>query len=259
MMKVLYAIGEGSTNGYREFRWSLRSLEKYARGADGEVNVEPVVVGYAPDWFAGDVLKMDDPTRRKTRNLGAKVCAACREGLVQGEFLFSADDHFLTRPRDFDTAPQYWKNPILLSREGAREKDGINNFSVSLYLAREALFAHGLPAMDFSQHFNTYFHADDWRLVEQMSEYALGLPDGDVGANFHSLFANAWLIHNCGKRRLVHRQDRKFPRDTPDLMQPGRADKFAGFSINDNAFAVEGFSRWMDERYPTRSRWEREP
>lgn len=257
MMKILYVMGEGSTNGNIEFRWSLRSLEKYARGADGKVNVEPVVVGYAPDWFCGEVLKMSDPCKRKTRNMGAKVIAACRAGLVEGEFLFSADDHFLTRPRDFDTAPQYWKNPMLIARDNMPEKS--NNFDVSRYLAREALLAHGMPAMDFSQHFNTFFHADDWQLVEDLSNYALTLQDGDVGANFHSLFANAWLLHNCGKRKLVWRMDRKFPRDTLDLMQQGRADKLAGFSINDNAFAVAGFRKWMDERYSVRSRWERTP
>lgn len=255
MIKILYAIGSGSVNDNQEFRWSLRSLEKYAHGADGKVNVKPVVVGNAPDWFTGDSIKMDDPYNRKTRNLCAKVMAGCREGLVAGEFMFSADDHFLTRPIDFDLAPQYWKNPMLLGRKELTPRS--NNFSMSLVLARETLLAHGMPAMDFSQHFNTYFHADDWQLIERLDKYALALADGDVGANFHSLFANAWLLRNCGKRPLVWRQDRKYPRDTLDIMNAGRADKIAGFSINDNAFAMPGFRRWMDERYAQKSRWEK--
>lgn len=257
MTKVLYAIGNGGADGlWREFRWSLRSLEMYARGADGRVNVEPVVVGVAPDWFAGDTLAMDDPTDRTQRNMGAKVIAACGAGLVKGEFLFSADDHFLTRPRDFDTAPQYWKNTMLISRDDKRVKGG-NNFQVSLYLAREVLLDHGMPAMDFSQHFNTFFHADDAGLVERLMVRSLSLPDGDVGANFHSLFANAWLLRNCGSRKLVWRQDRKYPSDTPDLMKPGRTDLFAGFSISDAAFGQRGFEKWMDAKYSVKSRWER--
>lgn len=258
MMRILYAMGEdgGYEGKWREFRWSLRSLEMYARGSDGEVNVEPVVVGCAPPWFKGQVLAMKDPCQRKTRNLGAKVVAACRAGLVESEFMFSADDHFLTRPRDFETAPQYWKNPMLVSREDAKKRGDGNNFTVSLYLAREVLLAHGMPAMDFSQHFNTYFHASDWRLVRELSNAALKLPDGDVGANFHSLFANAWLLRNKGKRPLVWKQDRKYPRDTPDLMEPRRTDRLAGFSINDNAFKMRGFEAWMDAKYSARSRWE---
>jgi hypothetical protein len=257
MTKVLYVMGaDGGCDGrWREFRWSLRSLEMYARGADGEVNVVPVVVGAAPDWFTGDVMKVDDPCERKTRNMGAKVIAACKAGLVEGEFLFSADDHFLTRPRDFDTAPQYWKNAILRSREECKGKG--NNFGVSLYLARETLLKHGYPAMDFSQHFNTFFHANDWRVAKDLMKYSLTLKDGNVGANFHSIFANMWLVRNKGKRPLVWRPDRKYPNDTPDLMEAGRTDRFAGFSINDGAFKVKGFEAWMNAKYSAKSRWEK--
>lgn len=255
MIKVLYVIGNGGVGGkWREFRWSLRSLEMYARGADNKVNVEPVVVGCAPDWFKGDVLKMDDPLDRVQRNMAAKMIAACKTGLVKGEFLFSADDHFMTRPRDFDIAPQYWKNPILMSREKAAKND---KFQMSICLARETLLEHGMPAMDFSQHFNTFFNADDAGLVEDLMAYSLTLPNGTTGANVHSLFANAWLLTNCGRRKLVWRQDRKYPADTPDLMEPKRTDRFAGFSISDGAFGVRGFEAWMNNKYSTKSRWEK--
>lgn len=252
MTKVLYVIGSGGYEGkWREFRWSLRSLEMYARGADGKVNVEPVVVGVAPDWFAGDVLTMKDPTERAQINMGAKIAAACMSRLVSGEFLLSADDHFLTRPRDFDTAPQYWRRPILVPRGTSG-----NNFTMSLVLARETLLHFGLPAMDFSQHFNTFIHADDWEFVADMEDYALTLEGGDVGANVHSLYANAWLLRNRGTRSLVWKRDRKYPTDTQDLMEPGRTDMLAGFSIDDKAFMAQGFEAWMDAKYSAKSRWE---
>ena len=93
--KILYIVGTGSKNCDWELRWSLRSLDKYALD-----DVEPVVVGNVPEWFAGDALPCSDKFDRKEKNINRKIMKAIEAKLVEGEFQISADDHFWIRPTE---------------------------------------------------------------------------------------------------------------------------------------------------------------
>ena len=259
MIKILYVIGDSGYKGkWREFRWSLRSLEKYAKGSDGKVNIEPVVVGIAPSWFRGDVLPLEEPEgESKTRRIANKVIAACKTELVTGEFMFSADDHFLTSDIDFTKAPQFYKRSEL---PDALPYFGIHTeYMDSLIAARHILLGRKMPIIDFSQHFNTFFHADDWPLVATMERESAWIIEGWAGANFHPLFGNAWVMRNKGSaaRKLEWRLDRKFPSDTKSLMTGGYVGYISGFSIGDEAFEEEGFEDWMNALYNVKSRWEK--
>lgn len=252
---ILYVLGEGSTHDDVEFRWSLRSLEAHAKDIYGEVNVVPKVAGRAPDWFAGEALPVADLTRRAQYNMAHKIAAACRAGLVEGEFMMSADDHFLTRDVDFARAPQYWKNPMLKPYDGKG-----NNFHKGIGLARDVLLVAGLPAMDFSQHFNVYMHAADADRATELMERASLLPNGEVGANAASVFGNLWVVRNAASERprpLLWRRDVKYPADLRDTLTKGDAERHLGFSISDAAFDEPGFVDWMNERYKEKSRWEK--
>lgn len=253
---ILYVVGDGSAHGDAELRWSLRSLEAHAKSAFGEVNVVPKVVGRAPEWFLGPVLPVRDLTCRKQYNMAHKIVEACRAGFVDGEFLMSADDHFLLRDLDFVRAPQFWKNPMLRPYDGKG-----NNFHRGIGLARDVLLMNGLPAVDFSQHFNTFMHSGDAERAADLMERASYLPNGEVGANAASVFGNLWLVRNAVSaqpRPLVWKKDVKYPDDLRDELMKGGADRRFGFSISDAAFDEPGFVDWMDARYPARSRWEAE-
>lgn len=253
---ILYVLGEGSTHDDMELRWSLRSLEKHAKNVFGDVNVVPKVVGRAPDWFAGPVLEVEDLTCRKQYNIAHKVVEACRAGFVEGEFLLSADDHFLTRDIDFVRAPQYWRNPMLKPYDGKG-----NNFHKGIGLARDVLLLNGLPAMDFSQHFNTYMHSADAERAAKLMEHASLLPNGEVGANLWAVMGNLWLARNAAAERprpLIWRRDLKYPADLKDTLMKGDAERHLGFSISDDAFSEPGFVDWMNEKYKEASRWEKQ-
>lgn len=254
-MDILYVVGDGSKHGDIELRWSLRSLEAHAKNVYGDVNVVPKVVGRAPEWFAGDALPVADLTVRNQYNMAHKIAEACRAGLVKGEFMMSADDHFLTRDVDFTRAPQYWKNPMLKAYDGKG-----NNFHKGIGLARDVLLVAGLPAMDFSQHFNTYMHSADAERATELMENASLLPNGEVGANAASVFGNLWVVRNAASahpRPLIWRRDIKFPFDLKDTLLKGGAEKHLGFSISDDAFDEPGFTDWMNRKYKEKSRWEK--
>lgn len=95
---LVYVVRSGENE---ELRYSLRSVDRYAKGLFGDV----WVVGTGlPDWLTGvRVIPVRDGSD-KHETMRRKILAACREQGVSDTFLLMNDDYFLTRKIDrFET------------------------------------------------------------------------------------------------------------------------------------------------------------
>lgn len=95
-----------------EFRWSLRSIDRYGKNID-----RIFVVGWCPDWLSDDIIKIPyesnvDPNDEiaKNWNIAKKLLFAAENSDISEEFLVSMDDHFYVTETDFDNYPYYASN-----------------------------------------------------------------------------------------------------------------------------------------------------
>lgn len=119
-MDILYIIGNGNSKcNNKELRYSLRSIDKYGKGV-GRV----FVAGFCPDWLSDEVVKVPfiQPYNTLTEKFSSRtgLCLKFANVLatilyvvdntdISEEFLISMDDHFYTRPIDFEHYPFYAK------------------------------------------------------------------------------------------------------------------------------------------------------
>lgn len=166
-MHVLYVIGRGSRHDNLELRWSLRAIAKYAK------NVTRVVVaGYPPDWLSDEVVKVpieDDPSAHyKHINILNAILKAIDLKAVEGDFLYSSDDHFLCGPMDFDKFP-------VLRRAGDlplfAPGEDVGAHKRSLENTRKLLQAAGLSVMQWWTHANTHMNANDAGRVKELVKF----------------------------------------------------------------------------------------
>lgn len=178
-MDVLYVVGKGSKHDNDELRWSLRSIEKFGKNL-GRV----IVAGEPPEWLSGEVIKVgiEDICKQKQKNIMNCVLSVIESGIVQGEFLYSSDDHFMTFDMDFDNYPYYIKRELPTMEKVVNvhdeKKEKFKPYWFSLSETRNVLKRNGYGTIDFSQHCNTHMHTDDYeevvRLCEQKPEAILG-------------------------------------------------------------------------------------
>jgi hypothetical protein len=90
-MVVIIPLLNGSRNNYFDLKHALRSFDKW-------LNPDRIIlVGGKPDWFKGEHIPHPDyfPVH-KEKNIFDKLKAGA--DVVNGEFMFCNDDHFLLAP-----------------------------------------------------------------------------------------------------------------------------------------------------------------
>lgn len=243
-MNILYIVGDGSKNGNQELRWSLRALEKYAA-----CPVQPMIVGTAPEWFNGPVLEHPDCYNRKAKNIFDKILFAIDNDFIGGEFMISADDHFLTQPTDYDNSPRYWRNSIC-----AQYKSG-NNYAKAMEATRDALLKAGYPAMDFTVHYNGFVNAADYAEASRINRLSAQHRFGEFGILAWAVFGNLAMI--SGKKRpVLFRKDIKIG-EVSESELAAIVKENNCFSINDDAFKSQAFLKYMAKEFGGKCRWEK--
>lgn len=107
MIDVVYTVGKGSRWEDNELRFSLRALERNARGV-GRV----IVVGHLPSWCAAEHIQADDIyPKDKDANMIHKVRVAIEHGVTE-RFLYAHDDQYLLRPVDLTELPAWHKGDL---------------------------------------------------------------------------------------------------------------------------------------------------
>lgn len=139
LVDVVYPLSNGSTWQDNELRYSLRSLDKFARNL-GRV----FVVGRKPAWLTGvvHIPARDNPMVNKDANIINKIRLAIAAGISE-RFIFASDDQFLAAPVDLATLP--------VTHEHASGKDK-SRWWDRFYHTQKYLTDRGRPTLFYETH-----------------------------------------------------------------------------------------------------------
>lgn len=183
MIDVFYPLKHGgSKHNNLELRYSLRAIEKNLSGFD-RVFISTEVL---PDWLTNvyHLQVKDNPKAVPDWNMMNKVYHA--EGISE-TFLFMNDDHFIMKPYQVDTFPNYYYSTLdIYCRK--RGKDGYG------YRARNTmdwLNKQGLKLLHFDIHYPILYNLKAFRDVMDQVPWATE----KKGFIVKSLYGNAMKLH----------------------------------------------------------------
>ena len=241
---VVYVLGSGSTWNNNEIRYSLRSIEKYARGV-GNI----FIVGELPDFLSKGIMhiKADDifnPNQNADGNIATKVLAACADDRLSDDFLFINDDHILLKPLHLSEMPAFHKGDMNFFPDTTWT---LNFWRGRLKRTMEVLNQKGLTAFHFDCHTPILFNKNKFPQVMSNFPYTEG-----IGLTMKSLYGNS--IYSKSGVLLSNEKKTVFKYYTNAQLNQ-RLEGCGFMSFND--FGLNGaFKLWLDARFPDPSRWE---
>lgn len=155
MFDVFYPLRtNGSKHENLELRYSLRALEKNVSGFDRVfISTETL-----PDWLQNvvHIPVKDEINRVPDFNIQNKICLA--DG-ISDDFLFMNDDHFIMKPHDVATFPNYYHSTLdqYCLRRG---KDGYGRRCIN---TMNWLVANNLKLLHFDIHFPIRYNLTAFR------------------------------------------------------------------------------------------------
>ena len=246
-LTILYLLGTNQRSLWPEFRFSLRSIAKF-----GGENLRPCVIGHAPPWFLGDVYPGSDRYGAKEANMMGKILTAIDVGLVEGRFMVSSDDHFLTQPVDLRTMPIYWRSEQTRTSVPSSET---NHYFYALAGTCRTLQAANFTTYNTSLHSNLWVDTQDLPDVEAL--FVRAMSDIDVaryGLNSYLVWPNIAITKRGVKHKF--RQDIKMRGDLP-LDQVKQIIQYNPIiSTADDFFMFDDKVQLLRDLYPEKSPWE---
>lgn len=213
-----------------------------------------IVAGYPADWLSDEVVKLEVPDQytRKHLNLMNCIKAVVDRELVSGEFLYSSDDHFYTKPTDFDNYPFYAK--CLKLRNFAVKKTKGYSYHLSLMQTRALLEKHGLPIVNFEEHCNTHMHTQVFKDFPDLISDSMLLSRGAAPT---SLIMNAWITTAYAPKDVIQRADIKVRgcETVEDLRAQMKGSEC--FSIGDSVFANGVLEEYFKQEVPNPCKYEK--
>ena len=248
-MDIVYTLGGNSRHDNIELRWSLRSMVKNCRNI-GNV----IVVGVIPDWLSDDVIKIpvEQRSRIVQKNMIRNIKAVVDAGVVDEDFLVSADDHFYVKPVDFDLWPIYKVDnlPHLVKFE-----EGHYEYKLGLVGSRWLLSRYGLPVYNTSCHYNVRASA---RSLKYDYELMRAATSDEYRMNAWSLIGNMALAEHP-EIPVVQHDDIKITEPIRDIEQLNRIiGESEFFSIDDDAFDGGALEMFMNSAFGEMCRYEKE-
>ena len=238
-MDVLYTVGETSKHDNQELKWSLRSLAKYAKNL-GKV----IVAGYPPFWLADNVIRFPIPKLStddfKHLHILRQIILAIKHGIVNGDFLLSSDDHFLTKPTDLENILFYKKNdhvPIIYDDI----KNNNDKYKISVAATSELLKKYGYSDVQCCFHKNTRLNSSVVNEIERLLNLEKNTELSKYGFDPTILFQNIYA-----KKVPIEFQksdDWKIDKFKQEAIDSG------AFSISDNAFLDKKFLEYMNSEF----------
>lgn len=245
-MDIVYVIGADSKYDNLELRMSLRSIEKFGSNI-GKV----VVVGKPPLWLSDNVVKIPVKDKYVYKHSNILMCIekVVELGIVNGDFLYSSDDHFYCRDVDFNNYPYYLKGPL---RKEVNELDPFYSYHKSLCDTRMLCEKYGFPTINYSQHCNTHMHSEVIKDIRIILRESYGLP---FGVEPTSIIMNAWqTFPNAPK--VTKREDVKIlqAKSVADIWE--QIANRDCFSIGDSALLGNAMMTFFSEEYAHKSIFE---
>lgn len=247
-MDIVYIIGNGSISDNLELRNSLRSIAKFGKNV-GRV----IVAGRPPDFLSDEVAKLRVLDRYPYKHSNILTCIeeVVKAGLVEGDFLYSSDDHFYVKEVDFDNYPVYKKAEEL--RKKVSFSDQFFKYHRSLVDTRLLLEKHNLPICNYSQHCNTHMNADiikefDWLLHES---YQL-----KYGVEPTSLIMNAWQTKPDAPKPIMRKDVKVEIEKTVSGLIKSIGDNEC-FSTGDTSLYGRAIKDFFSQMYPDKCKYEK--
>ena len=238
-MDVLYTIGERSKHDNQELRWSLRSLVKYGKNL-GKI----IVAGYPPDWLADSVIKVNVPRTKedlhKFSSILKSIIVCAEKKIVDGDFLLSSDDHFLSKDFDLESTPFYKKRDHLPLKLDELTTGG-TSYRKCLYVTGEILRNHGYSDIQSNFHKNTRLNSSVVDEVKQLIDLEKSNPLAEHGYEATILFQNVYAKHN--QVDFQKTRDWKLEEYKQEAIDSG------AFSISDKVFSDKRFIDYMNAEF----------
>ena len=237
-MDILYTVGENSGHDNMELRWSLRSLAKYAKNL-GKI----IVAGYPPFWLSDDIIRFPAPRaledKHKFPHILRQVLYVARSGLINGDFLLSSDDHFLSKEFDLEKTPFYKKQDHIQKFEDL--DSNADSFKKYVSITGDILRKHGYSDVLCNFHKNTRLNSSVADEVKALVDSEKTNPYNEYGYESTILFQNVYAKHHevC----FQESKDWKIDKYNQEAIDSG------AFSISDKAFKDKEFLDYMTKEF----------
>lgn len=249
---VLYILGTGSLFRNEELRYSLRCLERHGRKVD-----RVILCGEHPDFIGGDIEYIechDKSVLGKHWNMLDKIAVGIMGAKLCKPFLFSCDDHFITKNFDMTKWPQRLRDEKIYTEE---EYERTHNRKPGRYqravaATGELLRANGLPDV------NTVWHGDMWidpKYLDNVMNLATTNSSKSIYGFEPMMLFEAFMRRDNPSQNLVRLVSDVKAKTFDDAMSLSSAYGF--FSTADRAWMNGNLLKWFRKNYPERSRWER--
>lgn len=235
---LVYILGDGSKWANNEIRYSLRSVEKHFKNA-GKV----FIVGKCPGFInkaEAEHIPCDDPFNHKLKNAIWKIRMACLTKKIGDPFLLMNDDFFFMR-RTFDI--QTYHKGLLETAEKRHETHG-GYYYKAIKNTLEILDEFGMEKpMNYDVHYPLVLEKAKFKKATDQIDF------GVVGYLFRSFYGNYYKIGGKYRKDVkVYSWAEKKSLESMDFL-----------SI-DNAVAKDlKFQKWIDRKFPDRSKYEKAP
>ncbi len=141
---IVYVLGTGSKHSDSELRYSIRSAVKHIKNIR---NI--VIVGTCPTWIRNVIhLPCKDIDPIPDINIRNKILTACNSAIVSDDFLFMNDDHFILKPYDALTFPNYHKGDL----KDSIEPRSLDSYRIRLTNTYHQLKKKGFGTLNFDTH-----------------------------------------------------------------------------------------------------------
>ena len=224
---IIYPLGR-SFSQHRELKYSLRSLEKYAK----DMFYRVIVVGELPEWWSKPEFHI--PMKQDNTSVNgdqiAKILRGCEEVPLGRWFVLMNDDFFLLDRPEWGIA---CVTRALTSNDNYHWR----------CMENTKMILGGMGVLDSSQHYELHMP-----MPMTPSRFKLLSPYRDVA--FRTLYGYmghdaAQMVESDVKMRVKFQDPRQ---------------AFPGswcFSIDDTVGYHKEFKEWAEKEYPNKSRWEK--
>lgn len=252
-MEVLYVVGnDQNVADNLPLRYSLRSLTKFANCVD-----QVYVVGYPPSWLSDKVktLTVHDEKIGKHWNILNCISKAIKHFNLDHDFLYSSDDHYLTKTINFDKFPYFAKGTLYSYFEYVSSKGKEpGKYQKSIIATRRLLEEHGYDTTMACCHRNTHI---DGRMLDEVLDLAYQFSDySNYGFEPSCLFnATRDKVRHVEYTMITQSQDEKVKNidDVTDRINRG----LGFFSTTPSAELNMRVISWMHNYYGAKSKWEK--
>lgn len=194
-MDVVYLLGTGSGWQNNEFRFSVRSVEKYLLDFRDIYSV-----GYCPS-FAKGIINVDVQDSTKDRpafNTYTKLMAVCRMDKVSDDFILMNDD-FILRQQMKTSDIKFWYDMTLETYLQYYKRNADGRYYARIEETLDYLVQNGMSTKRFSLHypiiinkekFLTHMSKLDWNNKEYVTRTIYGNAIGEEGVRMDDCKTN---------------------------------------------------------------------